>query len=383
MNGNSSPTAATPIRVLLILSSNSDAVLVKANLRCSEERAFDVQHVRTQQAGIEALAGGGIDIIVLDWNLPDSVGIATLRGLKEFAFDIPIVVLSELDGEAEAIEAVRIGAQDCLEKSEAITKPLGKVLEHSIERFHRQHAQRDIASAELVQRRLFPAPLPPIAGYDVCGRCDPANLVGGDYYDYFLVEDSHLIVVIGDVSGHGFGPSLVMAETRAALRTMAATSNDIGTMIHQVNNLIHVDDIHWFVTLFLGKIDTKTGRCHYASAGQPAILKRADGSISELSSRDLPLGIERDFMFSVSETTLATGDTLLLYTDGISERLGGPSEYFGVDRITQQLIHSDGRSAAETVATLFTAANEFAAFRPSTDDMTAVVIKVTAAVGSS
>jgi len=366
------------IDLLLIEAFQSDAVLVKANLRCSEHPKFVVRHEETCAAGIEAISESDFDLIVLDLMLPDSSGLETLRAVREFAKGTPIVVLSEFSNDTEALEVIHVGAQDCFEKSEAITKPLGEPLRHSIERYHRQHAQRDIASAAFVQSRLFPAALPPIRGFDVGGRCDPSNQVGGDYFDYFVVDDDQLIVVIGDVTGHGFGPSLVMAETRAALRTMAATTSDIGVMIDQVNELISEHDFSWFVTLFLGRIDTKTGRCWYASAGQPAVLKRANRSLEELDSPDQPLGIEPGVKFGVHELCLRRGDTMLLYTDGISERTSGPNVFFGVDRLQDALLASDGCSATETVDFLFDTANRFAENRTAEDDMTAVVIHVNA-----
>ncbi len=364
------------INVLLIVSGNADAVLIKANLRCSEHPSFLVRHEKSCATGIAAISESNPDLIVLDLILHDSEGLETLRAVREFARGIPIVVLSEFSGEAELVKAVHLGAQDCFEKSEAITKPLGRLLQYSVERYHRQHAERDIASAAFVQKHLFPRALPDTRGFEVSGRCDPANYVGGDYFDYFLVDQDQLIVVVGDVSGHGFGPSLVMAETRAALRTMAATTNNIGTMIDQVNDLIRDHDLHWFVTLFLGRIDTKTGLCWYASAAQPALLNRADGSFVELSSQDHPLGIERNTNFAVSELNLRDGDTMLLYTDGISERSAGPHVFFGVERLQDTLLEAKSFSAAETVELIFENANRFAEYRTAVDDMTAVVIKV-------
>ena len=370
------PTSPNEIQVLLVESFPQDAVLIKANLRCSDDPIFTVRHEQTKSAGVAAIAEQHPDLVVVNLNLPDSEGMETLRSVREAAKSIPIVVLTELASEAEAEEALRLGAQDCLDKGEAITKPLGQVLQNSVEQFHRQSAERDIASAAFVQRRLFPTPLPPISGFDVSGRCDPANHVGGDYFDYFLVDDDQLIVVIGDVTGHGFGPSLVMAETRAALRTMAATTNDIGKMIRQVNKLIHDQDFNWYVTLFVGRIETKTGRCSYASAGHPAVLRRQSGDVEELNSKDHPLGIDVDAKFDVFEIDLQCGDCMLLYTDGISERAAGPNDFFGLDRLTNELLDSNDYSAVETIDKIFDKANRFADFRPSEDDMTAVVVKV-------
>ena len=200
--------------------------------------------------------------------------------------------------------------------------------------------------------------------------------LGGDYYDYFTAGDDEVMVVIGDVTGHGFGPSLLMAETRAALRTMAATTNDIGTMMGQVNGLIHDHDFGWFVTLFLARIHLASGLCKYASAGQPALLRRADGSILDLRSTDHPLGIIAGTDFQVSELALCDGDLLLLYTDGITERSAGPNQFYGTERIEKHLAEAKNRSAVETLDHIFDDANRYADFRPPVDDMTAVVVKV-------
>lgn len=364
------------IQVLLIQGSHADAVLIKANLRCSEHPIYTVHHVKTLDAAIAALADKRYDLIVLDLTLADSQGMETLDSVSKIAIGTPIVVITELADDSDVLEALRHGAQDCFEKSEAITKPLGHVLQYSVENYHHKHVRQDVASAEFVQQRLFPNPLPPIRGYDVAGRCDPANQVSGDYFDYFIGNDDHLFVVIGDVTGHGFGPSLVMAETRAALRTMAAISSDIEKIIKQINQLIHDHDFHWFVTLFIGKIDTTTGRCQYASAGQPVILRRGDGTMQQLAALDHPLGIDSEIEFGVFDVQLGDQDTLLLYTDGVSERSPRPDHFFGTERLEAVLETANQLSAAETVSLIFDAANDFAEDRNSVDDMTVVVVKV-------
>lgn len=367
---------SSTIVVLLVEDSKTDATLIRHHLESCSSPSFDLHQEVTLADGIKRLDTLAADIIVLDLTLPDSQGLDTFRAVNAVTSGTPIVILSGLEDEWVALEAVRRGAQDFFQKREALSPSLGRLLQYAIERYHRQEAEREIESAGFVQSRLFPKQLPLIPGIDVAGRCDPANQVGGDYFDYFMANDRDLIVIIGDVSGHGLGPSLVMAETRAALRTAAATTEDVGQMVEQANELLYDEVQRWFVTLFLARIDTVTGTCCYASAGHPAELLRRDGLREVLESEDPPLGIEDDTIYQVHQTKLGLGDTLLLYTDGISERLSPSHEQFGEQRVTDLVNSCTTLTSAQSVDRLFDATHEFAGIHPPADDMTAIVVKV-------
>ncbi|MBI2478680.1 MAG: fused response regulator/phosphatase [Planctomycetia bacterium] len=371
------------ITVLLIEDSEADAGLIKAHLDGRSNPSFAVQHETTLHDGVKRLHENLVDIVVLDLSLPDSNGLETFSQVTEAANGAPIVVLSGVKDDQIALEAVRLGAQDFFSKNETISESLGRSLQYTIERFHRQRVEREIDAAAFIQRRLYPRPLPPLPGLDVAGRCDPANQVGGDYFDYLMADENSLILLIGDVSGHGFGPSLVMAETRAAFRTLATTTDDIGKMIRLVNALLVDDNFGTFVSLFLARIDVTTGVCRYVSAGQPAELVRADGSTETLECGDPPLGIRLRNQFTVRQTQLQPNDTLLLYTDGISERSSATPTLFGVSRMRQLIVESSGLTAAQTLERLFDEANAFSNARPPADDMTAIVLKVNAIASNS
>ena len=371
MTDNSQDT----IVVLLIEDSQADADLIKAHLSSQAKPVFVLHHEATCAAGIARLREAIVDIVVLDLSLPDSNGLATFLAVREAGNGVPIVILSGLADEEVALEAVRLGAQDFFAKNEAIAPSLGRLLQYSLERFHRQKVEREIETAAFVQQRLYPKPLPALKGFEVAGRCDPANQVGGDYFDYFLVDENNLMLVIGDASGHGFGPSLVMAQTRAALRTMAMTTDDIGVIIHEANDLLHHDELGSFVSLFMARIEIEGRLCHYVSAGQPAELVRADGRSETLASPQPPLGIREGARFDVRKTALSPGDTLLLYTDGLSERSWDVRELFGVSRLCDVVAASKDLPAGQIIDRLFDAANEFANGRPAVDDMTAIVLK--------
>ena len=369
-------TSDEPIVVLLVEDSETDALWIKAQLESHARASFVLLRETTCAGGVSRLAHERVDIVVLDLTLPDSSGIDTFVAIENVADRVPVVILSGITDDKIALEAVRRGAQNFFSKKEVLSESLGRLLQYTIERFHRQLADRDIESAGLVQRRLFPKHLPQIPGFDVAGHCEPANHVGGDYYDYFVVGDDRLFLVVGDVCGHGFGPSLVMAETRAAIRTMAATTGEVLPIIEQSNRLVHDDEVHWFVTLFLACIDLPSRVVQYVSAGHPGDVYRGDGSWVTLNSGDLPLGIRPGADFNVQSFQLMSADTLVLYTDGIIERLSPEGESFGISRIRQSVSQSRQASAEATIERLFHAAAFFAEDRPSIDDMTAVALKL-------
>jgi serine phosphatase RsbU (regulator of sigma subunit) len=367
------------ISVLLIEDSEADAGLIKAHLAHRSSPRFTLQHETTLRGGLNRLRETVVDIIILDLSLPDSSGLETFLKVREGAHGVATVIMSGTKDDNVALEAVRQGAQDFFSKNEAISESLGRSLQYAIERFHRQQAERAIDAAAFIQQQLFPRPLPPLDGLDVAGRCDPATQVAGDYFDYFMADEHSLILMIGDVSGHGFGPSLVVAETRAALRTMATTTDDVGTMIRRVNEFLVHDDLGSFVSLFLARIDVTTGLCRYTSAGQPAELVRANGAAETLESRNPPLGIQAVSLFEVQEVQLRRSDAMLLYTDGISERSLATTNLFGVGRMRELIADSAKLTAHQTLARLFDEVNDFGNGRPSVDDMTAIVLKVVSA----
>jgi sigma-B regulation protein RsbU (phosphoserine phosphatase) len=147
-------------------------------------------------------------------------------------------------------------------------------------------------------------------------------------------------------------------------------------MIRRANELLYQDMASSFVTLFLGRIDTTSGVLCYASAGHPAELRRHDGSFELLSTKEPPLGIESDTLFEVRQTQLHIGDTLFVYTDGISERLSQSREDFGSDRVRDSVTASSNLTASQSIDRLFDAATDFAGHTPAMDDMTAIIVKV-------
>lgn len=236
--------------------------------------------------------------------------------------------------------------------------------------------------ARQIQQGLFPRAAPILAGYDIAGASHPMEATGGDYFDYFPMPGDTIGVVIGDASGHGFGPALLMAETRAYLRSLALTRTDVGEMMTLTNQALVIDTQgEYFVTLLLLQLDPATRRFVYSSAGHtPGHVIDSSGSLrEELSPMALPLGIVDGVSYETSHAaTLQPGDTMLLLTDGIPEAAAPDDKLFGLDRALDVTRANRHRPAHEIVAALYEATREYSQHAEQQDDMTAIVVKVAA-----
>ncbi len=368
----------TPTRILLIEDSNTDALLIRSHLK-KADAAFDLRREERLDTGLAHLDRGDTDVVLLDLNLPDSSGLDTFRSVHRQAMHLPIVILSGQEDVQLAVDAVALGAQDYLPKGEVSRSSLSRSIRYAIERSRRQKAEQELTAAGEIQRRLFPQSPPQVTGYDLYGRCEPANLAGGDYFDFFPMGNGGLGVVVADVSGHGIGPALIMSETRAILRTLATTYEGVGDILTRANQVL-AEDLHnnVFVALLLIHLAPQRQTIQFASAGMPGVLLSQDGQIRErICSPDPPLGIIEGRQFSTEgEVILQDGDTLLLYTDGIVEMFNEQEEQFGEHRLIDTVSQCAQESSRRTIEEIFHRVHEFASEDAYQDDMTAVIVKV-------
>ena len=316
------PRPTPPTRILLIEDSNTDAMLIQAHLRKADSSFVVRREVRLAD-GLAQVERGEADVILLDLNLPDSSGLDTFRTLYRCALQVPIVVLSGQDDVDLAVDAVALGAQDYLPKGEASRSSLARSIRYAIERARRQRAEQELSAAGEIQRRLFPQKSPQLDGFDIYGRCEPANKAGGDYFDYFPMQHDCLGIVVADVAGHGIGPALIMSETRAILRSLATTYQDPGDILTRANQVLS-EDLHnnVFVALILVCLDPHQGRLQFASAGHPGLLFDPLGRVrTQIASGDPPLGVIDDHQFETHEyRDLQPGDTCCCLPTGLSNR---------------------------------------------------------------
>ena len=239
--------------------------------------------------------------------------------------------------------------------------------------------QEQFAVAREIQQRLFPKGAPACPGFDIAGGSYPAEATGGDYFDYLPMLNDHLGIVVGDVTGHGVGPALLMAETRAYLRLLATRREGVGEILERANSILAEDmGGERFITMFLARLNLKTRELDYASAGHPAgyVLDATGAVKATLKRTGIPLGMKPDTRYqSAPPLPLATGDLVLLLTDGIDEACGPDDSLFGIGRTLEVVRENLEKPARQIVEALYASARSFANHTPQIDDITAIVIK--------
>jgi serine phosphatase RsbU (regulator of sigma subunit)/catechol 2,3-dioxygenase-like lactoylglutathione lyase family enzyme len=245
----------------------------------------------------------------------------------------------------------------------------------------RAEAERRVAQeleiAKQVQSRLFPQDLPPLRTLDYAGTCRQARQVGGDYYDFLAAGGERLCLVIGDVAGKGIAAALLMANLQANLRSQCAIALDEPVRLMQSVNRLFCENTpeNAYATFFFSEYNDQTGRLRYANCGHlPALLVRASGNVERLESTATVLGRFTCWECSIGETSLFAGDTLALYTDGVTEAGGADGEEFGEQRLLDCLrLHRDFPSHLLVSAVI----DEVGRYSPSEqqDDITLIVAK--------
>jgi phosphoserine phosphatase len=250
------------------------------------------------------------------------------------------------------------------------------LLDHFAEK---QKIQRDLNIARSIQQGLLPREQPLAAGFDIAGWNKPADETGGDFFDFFSLDDDHLSVTLADATGHGIGPALVMAEARALLRAVLLRSTSLSRAVTDVHDLLCLDMPEGrFVTAFCGILNVSTATLEFLSAGQGPILRfhAASGLIEDLPAQGLPLAFVPGVIYDQPTTVmLAAGDLLVLLTDGFYEWERADGEGFGSDRVCELIRTHADRSATDLIAILYEEVRRFADGSRQLDDLTAVIVK--------
>jgi len=233
--------------------------------------------------------------------------------------------------------------------------------------------------AARVQRLLFPAAPPLLAGYDLAGAAFPAEATSGDYFDFIRISDDALAIVVADVTGHGVGPALVMAEVRAYLRSLFLTTDDLVSIMSTINRFLVADlDDNLFVTMILAKLEPASGRCTYVNSAHPCgyVVDRSGEVAAELKSVCLPLGLFPELrQCAENEFSLGEGNVIALVTDGVLESQSPDGEEFGPQRLLEVVRKHRQDSARGIVDRVYAAIREFAHEEKQMDDVTVVICK--------
>lgn len=243
--------------------------------------------------------------------------------------------------------------------------------------------ERDERTAQEVQRHLLPNAVPDVAGLDTGSLYIPSRHVGGDYYDYFAVGPRRWAFVIADVSGKGAAAALVMAACRMALRIEALRQPSPAALLRAVNQLIHPDMPEgMFISMIYGLLDLDARTFTFCRAGHepPAIVHTAEGTSELPNPRGIALGFDPGPVFDrrleERTLTLASGDVIALYTDGISEAMNEANEEFGQRRLAAVVVRERQQPAAAIAAAVERELAAFCGAQPPGDDRTLLIVRM-------
>jgi serine phosphatase RsbU (regulator of sigma subunit) len=213
----------------------------------------------------------------------------------------------------------------------------------------RQSTEQELRLARSIQRASLPREVPTLEGWQISPFYRPAREVGGDFYDFFELEDGRLGLVVGDATGHGVPAALVMASARSMLRAVAQASDSPGDVLRRVNDPLATDiPPNMFVTCFYAILDPESGSLTYANAGHDLPYLYRNSAAEELRARGMPLGLMPGMGYEEKQTILEAGEAALLYSDGLVEAHDPEGEMFGFPRLRALVAeHGEQRSLGD------------------------------------
>jgi serine phosphatase RsbU (regulator of sigma subunit)/predicted enzyme related to lactoylglutathione lyase len=271
-----------------------------------------------------------------------------------------------------------VGKDDFVREIEAERRAAAEKLEAE------RRAAQELEIAKQVQARLFPQSRPPLRTLDYAGVCVQARQVGGDYYDFLHLGRERLGIIIGDISGKGIAGALLMANFQANLRSQSPIALDQPErFLRSVNQLFYENTTDSaYATLFFAEYDDDLRRLRYANCGHySALLLRCDHTLERLDSTCTVLGLFPEWDCLIEERSLFSGDTLLLYTDGITESSNEEGEEFGEQRLIEALQRHCSLPAESMLSAIVNEVRQFNAHEQH-DDLTLIVAKCTGDQGT-
>jgi serine phosphatase RsbU (regulator of sigma subunit) len=286
------------------------------------------------------------------------------------------------DGDLAFLEALAGSVAIAIENARIHAQLQEQVV--ALERAVREHNElvairRELDVASEIQQSILPRSFPPFperSDFAIFAAMLPAREVGGDFYDFFLVDDTRLAVVIGDVSGKGVPAALFMAVSRTLLKAVATTNAAPGECLQRVNRLLCLDNgAEQFVTIVYGVLDTHTGTFEYSTGGHTPPYLLRDGRVQRLEQTPgMVLGIIDEASYGAKTIALRRGDGIFLYTDGVTEAMDASDAPFSDERLETVLRHPAGADPEALIRQVVGAVQTHAGDAPQSDDITALAV---------
>ena len=343
------------------------------------------------QNGVEALEklseDSEIDMVVSDINMPQMDGLTLLEQIPKVDPNLRAVIVSAYGDMKNIRTAMNRGAFDFVTKPvdfEDLQVTIDRTLRHMAEwraalasRDQLVSLQNELDVARGMQQSILPVQFPQNAGYKVYGKMQAAREVGGDFFDVVNLEDGRVGLAVADVSGKGVPAALFMMSSRTLLKGAAIGVGEPRHVLAEVNSLLEAENREgMFVTVLYAIYDPSTKELTFANGGHNSpLIIHANGSSTLLPlTGGIALGVVPDLTYEQSTVTLSPGDTVLFYTDGVTEAMNEDDEEFGLDTLTKQLETSPPTDPEKATEVVFEAVNTFAGDTPQSDDITCLVL---------
>ena len=341
--------------------------------------------------GVEALEklneDDEIDMVLSDINMPQMDGLTLLDQIPKVDPNIRSVIISAYGDMKNIRTAMNRGAFDFVTKPvdfEDLQVTIDRTLRHMAEwrealqfRDKLVSLQNELDVARGMQQSILPTQFPSSDGYAVHGKMQAAREVGGDFFDVISLSDGRIGLAVADVSGKGVPAALFMMSSRTLLKGSAIGVGPPGDVLREVNELLLEDNREgMFVTVLYAIYDPETRELSYANGGHNSpLIVHADGSSELLPlTGGIALGIVPDLGYKQETVTLKPGDTVLFYTDGVTEAMNDAEEEFGLDTLREQMHTSPPEDPEKATEMVFEAVNAFAGETPQSDDITCLVL---------
>jgi phosphoserine phosphatase RsbU/P len=333
----------TPINIGVISGALKDSFTTK--VATSGEKALAIASAKDKP-----------DLILLDILMPEMDGYEVCRRLKADpdTRDIPVIFLTSQTEAEDETKGFEVGAVDYIHKPFSAAVVKARVRTHLMLReAHAQIARQlveintELEMARQIQLSILPSSTPKITGMDIVARYIPMTSVAGDFYDFIVVDESHVGILMADVSGHGLPAALIASMLQVALTAQARHVSEPGKVLAGLNQALCGKFQHNFVTAAYVYVDLEKNIMNYGGAGHPPLLlwRKSTGSASQLLENGLVMGQFEEATYDSLQVPVEAGDRFVLYTDGILETANPAQEEFGTDRFMKFMESNNKLSA--------------------------------------
>jgi sigma-B regulation protein RsbU (phosphoserine phosphatase) len=381
-----------PFKVLIVDDEPDLEVLIRQRFRKKiRDGEFEFVFAHDGEEALSKLKEDvALDIVMSDINMPVMDGLTLLSRLSDLNRSLKTVIVSAYGDMQNIRTAMNRGAYDFLIKPidfhdfeitlNKTIQELEAIKQGLRAREELTAIQHELSVASRIQQSILPREFPPFPGrtdFEIYAQMTPAREIGGDFYDFFLIDKDRLGFSIGDVSGKGIPAAIFMAVCRTLLKATALQSQSAGDCIKYFNDVLRrQSDAAMFVTIFYGILHTNTGELEYCIAGHnPPYLLTAGSNVREIAEpAGLMAGAFEQASYETGRIQLKPGDSLFFFTDGVTESVNMKGEFFSDERLRTLLERLPGSSAEEIVREVVNEVRIFSTGETASDDVTAMAL---------